>query len=483
MQPQIISSNRRNFSPILAITAILILAASLRGAMLLRDVRLQADESLYTTYARAWALHGDWLLISSPVPLDKPPLGLALTTSGFVLFGVSEFGGRVITVLLSLCAVAATYGLTRRLYDQRTAVIAALLLALCPFDLAFAATLFHDPALTLWLLLVPLALISGRGGLAGIFAAAALATKQSALQFLPVFLLIAIVAERRLRWRSFALALVIGIVLLALYSIARAAPVDFWSLGISNPGQLRVIRSDEVIPRLQRWTELLGKITGVAPLLLIALVPLIRNRVTNSRSAALDYALACGLLITLLLYWLLAYNTYDRYLLPLVPLLLILIARGLLTPGRGWRLVLTLITVIAMLLTLGANLRGDYGIGGEADVVGGVDQFAAQIAALPADSVVHQFWLDWHLGYYMGDPTAHPLPMILFQSSPESLYRYLMAVTSPHSAASSQHRQYLALPATFAPRWQTELAKSGIQLHQLISGRFVLFEVILPKSD
>ncbi|MFN8419108.1 MAG: hypothetical protein U0528_07685 [Anaerolineae bacterium] len=58
---------------------------------------------------------------------------------------------------------------------------------------------------------------------------------------------------------------------------------------------------------MQRWTELLGKILESLPLLLIALVPLIRNRVTNSRSAALDYALACGLLITLL-YWLLAYN-------------------------------------------------------------------------------------------------------------------------------------------------------------------------------
>ncbi|MFN8419107.1 MAG: hypothetical protein U0528_07680 [Anaerolineae bacterium] len=113
------------------------------------------------------------------------------------------------------------------------------------------------------------------------------------------------------------------------------------------------------------------------------------------------------------------------YLLPLVPLAADPDSAGIADSGRGWRIVLTLITVIAMLLTLGAanarRLRHRRRSG-----CSGVDQFTAQIAALPADSVVHQFWLDWHLGYYMGDPTARRCRSSF--SHRQIMYRYLMAV-------------------------------------------------------
>lgn len=449
------------------------LGAALRVSMLARDVRFHPDEALYATYARSMALHDNWLLQDVTVPLDKPPLGLSLTALGFMLTGVSEFSGRWPTVFISLIGMAAGYGLARRVYDTRTALVVLGLLGLSPFDVAFAATLFHDPALTLWLILTAWGLASGQWRLAGISAALSLWTKQSAIQFLPIFVLIGLSGARSTwSWRmarrlivQFGVPLALGIGLLAAWSAARAAPVDFWSLGVINPGALRLIRSDEVLPRLWRWIDLLGYAVGVAPSLLLAVVALMPAKTEADAPALTTAVIALGVIGTLMLYWLLAYNTYDRYLQPLIVLVVLLVARGL----RRLPVVMTLVVIVLMLPVTWQAIHSEIGVGVAAETARGIDRLAARIRTLPDEALIHQYWVDWELGYYLGDPASETLPTLVYQPSPEALARFVCTQTS--------RTHYLSLPREVAPRWLSILHAEYIALTALLDEQFVLYAV------
>ncbi|HLY29225.1 MAG TPA: glycosyltransferase family 39 protein, partial [Aggregatilineales bacterium] len=113
-----------------AVLLILLIGAGLRVAMLGRDVRFNVDEALYASYARRIALHGDFLLADSA--LDKPPLGLFLTAASFTIFGTKDIAARLPTLFVSILNMAVFLALARRVYDERTVIFAALLLALSP---------------------------------------------------------------------------------------------------------------------------------------------------------------------------------------------------------------------------------------------------------------------------------------------------------------------------------------------------------------
>lgn len=318
---------------------VILLGAVLRVAMLAQDVRFQPDEALYASFARQISVHGDFFLRDAP--LDKPPLALLVVAASFTMFGPTEFAARLPSIFASILTLAAVYALARRLYNPQTALLAMLLLALSPLDLAFAATAFVDPLLTLFVLWACLDASRDRWGSAGMFMALAIATKQSALQFIP--LMIALGMARNVKtawswregWRRFGRAvipMVLGGIILTAWSGLRAAPTDFWTLGAYNNNPGRFIRANEILPRLNHWLNLLQNVTGFWPLLLLSGIPLLTAK--RSRDAVIDLCIATFVLAWLLAYWLIAFNTYDRYLHTLGLLLLILVARGLIRLAR-----------------------------------------------------------------------------------------------------------------------------------------------------
>jgi 4-amino-4-deoxy-L-arabinose transferase-like glycosyltransferase len=455
------------------IVGVLLLGVALRITMLSQDVRFHPDEALYATFARRISA-GDWLL--SDAPLDKPPLALALTGLSFTLFGTSEFAARLPSLAASLLSIATLYGLAKRCYGSRVALLAALLLALCPLDLAFAATNFMDPVLTFWLLLAFLAVAHDRWNIAGVASAAALATKQNALGAFPIIVLFGLCANAvpGWRWRRYAariirlmLPILVGCLLLALWSTARAAPIDFWMLGAINNDPGRLIRANEVIPRLVRWLTLLGNVTGFAPLLLLAFIPAAIPLFSHSRKRGelLDTVLFIGLCGTLLGYWLIAFNTYDRYLLPLAPLLLILVARGALYSelrlGRG----MPILVVLLMLPFTTAALRGQLDVGGDHGLHTGIDQLAATLNALPAGVRIYDFSLDWELGYYLGSTSTVRL---IFQPSPAALARAVCNDSTP---------AYFATVASEVPAWLDPGIQVSSEADNLLNSPFRLYQL------
>jgi hypothetical protein len=298
------------------------------------------------------------------------------------------------------------------------------------------------------------------------------------VQFLPVFLAIGLGAAacEDWRWHDFgrrfvrlAGPIVVCALLLAVWGAARAAPTDFWTLGITNPGALRFIRPDEILPRLRRWLELLSYAVGFWPLLaLAALAPLI-VRPRQSRRALLTAIVAAGVLGTLLLYWIVASNTYDRYLHPLVPLVALLVSVSVVAVSRRlarrWRRVLPLVTVLLMLPWTAAALRGELSIGGDHGEHAEIRALAAAINALPEGSVVYDYWLGWELGFYLG--LSSPA-RVEYRPSPEAFGRAVCEHGEP---------SYFVAPMGVEQRWLHEAEVHGAAVELVGGDRLRLYRL------
>ena len=139
----------------------------LRVSMLGLDVRFHPDEALFSAQARLITDQGDWLLRTTD--LDKPPLTFYVNALSFRALGSSEFSARLPNVLFSSLSAAVLMAFTLALYrDRQTAILAGLLFALSPYDLAFSATVFTDVQATFWVLVACLLVARDRWLWAGL---------------------------------------------------------------------------------------------------------------------------------------------------------------------------------------------------------------------------------------------------------------------------------------------------------------------------
>jgi len=119
--------------------AILVLALSLR--IIFFTGADHSDSLLYYTYANE-AAKGTFELtqnhFSSRIGLIYPQ---ALV---YRLFGVSEFTSNVLSLIISLAGIILIFYLGRMLFNEKTGLIAALLLSFYPLDVIFATRLLPD---------------------------------------------------------------------------------------------------------------------------------------------------------------------------------------------------------------------------------------------------------------------------------------------------------------------------------------------------
>ncbi len=439
-----------------------------RLVMLGQDVRFHPDEALFAAQARL--VHQDPLLRDTD--LDKPPLTLYMTAISFAMLGPTEFAARLPNVLASGLTVAVLYALVWALYrDRIAALLAALLIALSPYDLAFAATAFTDVQATLWVMLAVLLAARDRWLWAGAAAALAFAAKSNALIMLPLIIALGLARNARSGWRmrdvlsrlgQMAWPLVVGIVLLVLWDAARA-PRSFFEAGYTrfNPG--RLIRSDELGPRLDQWAHWLNFVTGSRALnaALLIVVPgwLVRGIRSRARTAAIDWLIGGFALAFGAWHWLIAFNTYDRYLHPLVPFLALLAARALIGLWRGLGarpdllVALLLIIGVAIFPATVETLRGQAALGGDQGQHTGIETLADYMNAHLRGEVIYDHWLGWELAYYLGES---PHVRLLYSAQPEAL---------AGDMAQQRHPRYFAAPSPqHAAPWLDALQRAGIDV-------------------
>lgn len=424
-----------------ALTGLLFLAAAVR-ILPLTDNRFHPDEALYARWGLLIADGHDGLLAGEPV--DKPPLWPYLLAVSFSLFGDSELAARIPALAASLISVALTYQLGRRLFHSHdTGMAAAALVALSPFSILFAITAFTDPLLVLWILAAVLASARGRFGWAGLCFGLALATKQTALLFLPPIAGIAFVSGgiRRLgnSLARFTCGLTPVMVALVLWGAARGNPVGFWQQSVASYGGLRLARPEELPSRVAGWGELWSYLwgspwlTGLLTLVIIVMpaigiapgglsagrppawMPsLVREggRPANGPPAptSVGRLLATFALGFLGSHVLFTFSVWDRYLLGLVPILALLAAHGLMragtfftrfAPGAIRRAFPVALLFVLLLGPAWKAAHSQYPIGGDHGAYDGIDQVARVLRQMPWGTVLYDQALNWELGYYL----------------------------------------------------------------------------------
>lgn len=416
------------------VIAIIFIGAALRIAPLLADARFHPDEAYFSGFARRAAVQGEWLL---PGDLDKPPLALYASAVAMSLLAVTpgpdgvldmdlrlgEIAARLPSAAAGIITIALAYRAARRFGPrQGTGVWAALLVAGSPLGVAFSATAFTD---TLMMMFVCAALVcarEGRGVSLALCLALAIGCKFQAVYAAPLILWFGAypvsVSSRR---RSVALATMVGVaaglLAVALWDGLRQQAVPLLTLAAQHNDPARLIRPDEILPRLSVWLEQ-GRALFGAPTVIVMAAGLVVGFAAWFRRLSHDAWLCLGLTVWLIAYaalhWLVAFNTYDRYLLLTLPAMALLGARGL-TALHGWlsrRLpsaeAATAVGIIGVAV-LASGLSAARGQppailpGSSFERADGIDALAAFIDAQPPGTIVYDVWLGWELSYYL-DP-------------------------------------------------------------------------------
>jgi len=508
----------------------LLLGAGLRFHALAYDTRFHPDEALFATFARKAAVNGDWMLHG---PLDKPPLSIYAEAISMMLVGarplpngvltldtrMGELAARVPGTLASIVLVSVMYALAKRLYwtnkRARRAVplpvpiIAAFLMAVSPYALAFSATAFTDGLMLLCMVMALWMASRGQWFWAGLWMALGYACKQQALFYVPLVVGVGwnltpwppLHVMERGRTASiaifkFALPIAICFGVLAVWDGARTQETSLWMLAVMNNDPGRLIYPEQALPRLQIWASYAGHFAGswwmTAILGVIAVVGMMwrAKNWPQERSTRVDVILAVYVLGYGVIHWLVALPTHDRYLLPLVPLVILLMARGIETgiksvtqwlkdtrAQRSSSFVLGIIICIAGLSfwpSAWDATEGRIGVGGDRGQHAGIDRLGAYLDSKPLGTIVYDHWLGWELGYYLGTWSDKRLT---YYPTPDAL-------AADAAAQDDRAPRYFPVPRNVpVDPWLTQLAQAGFMIARDFESRnFVVYRLMPPKS-
>jgi 4-amino-4-deoxy-L-arabinose transferase-like glycosyltransferase len=437
----------------MAWSQIFVLVLVLLGAVLRLTVMTRAplhqDEALYGYWGRLISSGRDTWLRS--VPLDKPPVVPYLIAGSQRAFGVHKFATRLPGFAASLISIPLAFALGLRLYRSHgVGLVAAAVMALTPFPILFGATAFTDPLLVLWWLGGLWAVAGGGWGGAGMMWGLAFASKQQALLLAPLVLGMGLVLRRDgdqrwwtglARFSLGALAVVGGLMVWNLIRVVDSGVFGFWRQSVESFGGLRLIWSSELTQRWQGWAQLSGYIFawpwlgGAGALLITGLLGIDGLSRLRTHHAAADLMLGTFVVFYLLTHLFVAFPVWDRYLLPVVPLLGLLLGRVVVRvsatarrprtappAGRVWRGMVGLasksdngfhtrflgsvsfLAMMVVLLTTGlVAVQEHIPVGGDHGAYDGLDTVVDFLHDLPVGTVLYDRWLTWHYDYYLFD--------------------------------------------------------------------------------
>ena len=249
----------------------------------------------------------------------------------------------------------------------------------------------------------------------------------------------------------FSLALLLTLAPLSWWDSLRwATRPSFWSRSLETYGGLGLAAPVLWPERLRAWSEQMGYLFGRPALTLpfVALAGLAawqayRDLIGQSPAggpaamvgqahrppdewettlgqrqagAAFELLAAAFVVAYLAVHFFITFQPWDRYLLPVFPLLCLLAARGCIQVWRyavespAWyagrlRAGLGLAMGVALLAACGLGLAGRVPVGSEQSAYAGLDQVVTTLRTLPWSAVVYQRSIGWQVDFYMfGNP-------------------------------------------------------------------------------
>src|SRR4030042_621512 len=115
---------------------LIILTAALILRLIAINQSLWLDEAINVNVARALDLKS--LIFNYSLGDFHPPLFHVLLRGWILLFGSSEISVRIPSVILGVATVYVTYLIGRKLFEHKTALIAATLLATAPLHIYYS---------------------------------------------------------------------------------------------------------------------------------------------------------------------------------------------------------------------------------------------------------------------------------------------------------------------------------------------------------
>lgn len=481
-----------------AFVGLLFLAWALRLPPLLQSP-LHPDEALYGYWGLLIGQGRDVLL--SGVPVYKPPLLPYTVASSLLIFGDTTIALRLPGLVCGVLTVPLAGALGRALYDDRwIGWMAAVSVALSPFAVVFSGTAFPDPLMVVLGLAACLSAVRHRPPWAGLLVGLSFAAKQTGLVWLPLSVLLGTVGVSSWgRRRQLALSILIGwalvVSLVCGWDAARVSrgATSFWQVGVVGYGGLRLIWPQELWPRFQEWFGLMRHLLGspvINGLLLVGFPVLISDallRYLDIRRTPVDILLVSFVLAYALLHWLVAFRAWDRYLLPLVPVLAVLLGRmvrgivsWLSVEGPVWRVAVTGVLMAVLLTRPALQARaGRYPVGQERAAYEGTKDVTSFFARLPEGTVVYHHWLGWHYHYALWNVPIY----LAYWPNPTWLARDVQAF-------GDREPRYIAFPAWESPaRVERCLDDVGYALDEVLTVArpdggysFTVYRVV-PSAD
>ena len=469
-----------------ATLAVTVMALALR--LLLWDrFPLREDEALYAYWARVFLQEDPLLLAVWP---DKPPLLIWLLAGGMALLGTGDAALRWLNIAASVLTVPLAGAAAQRLWGSPAAGLwAVLVLALNPYALSFAPTVYTDPLLTLWGTAALAAVVRGRAGWAGALLAAAVMTKQQGLFYVPLIVALTLGAPSRGKalLRLLGGSLLVVLPVLGWDSLRWTVAPSPWDLARRTYAPLLWLPPTAWLPRTQAWAGLLWYLTGSWGVWLLLGAASVAAPGLTRRRPALAWTLAWGAAV-MAVHVVVSFQVWDRYLLPLAPWLAIVVAGPLAQATirlRARRL--GAVTVLGMIL-FGALLlppawraaQGGYPIGADHGDYQGLHQAVAWVQAQPGPLVLYHQPLGWHYRHYLyhelqpADVATAAPPRVELRWFPSVAYLADNAAKTPYPPA------YLVAPDWWAQRdLALHLAQRGLAVEtQLRAGRFTVLEIV-----
>ncbi len=147
--------------------SILLLAILLRGAGIIsRPIWYdEAFSVLFSEKGPEAMIYGTLSTTNSGGSADVHPLGYySLLWVWINIFGNSIFAARALSIIISLISLVLIYKIAETLLDEKTALVAATIFTILPFQIHFAQEVRMYGLLTMWLLLSTFAFLRARKG-------------------------------------------------------------------------------------------------------------------------------------------------------------------------------------------------------------------------------------------------------------------------------------------------------------------------------
>ncbi len=469
---------------------LLLIGAGLRFRYLIDTEPLHPDEALFATLGRRMVQQQDWLLNGATT--DKPPLTYLLVGLSHTGVGQSEFAARLPSVFASLIGSVAFFALTRRLSKHMpTAHLGLLIYLLSPIEIAFAPTIFQDTLMLACVLLSALCATHQKWGWTGVLMGLAWVMKPTALWVMPMVIGMGVfsspvwslenappisISTLLHRTKSFVFGALLTLVPILAWDVARPQQ-SFVTLGSYNNNPGRFVRPDEVESRAGAWLRLLadafgGPIIGII-LFLMVVGWLMFTAKKQHPTRWISWIIALFVVWYLGLYWLVAFSVRMRYVLPIIPfiLLLVTLAIGDLVSRWRWGMWFSAIAIV-LAMTHPALTARPLSREPQDFKLQGIDELADKLNHDFAGRIVYDYWLGWELGWYLGGDTE---VWLVYFSTPEEL--------AAHLQTESGARYLVAPNEDLARMWVYLLNLKNVQTTPIRHIHdFVIYEVLPLKS-